>query len=243
MIYKIEKPYRVTKKLGAFISLLLFFALFEGALMGVEEFLKIPLGNYWFIPLSVTLLTITALLFIKDFLLFLKIWIGYNTIASFLAIILFTLEIIYISLPLTWYFRVAIYSFLFLFCGALVYDIKNITKSFRSQNIEANINKNLYTYEENSTIASLYTLRSLSHNNYSESNLLIMKLFIFFGLPFVLLGKGASYFLVLGIGEYFSVRGYIVVVLGFILIVFIFAAALFPASTIAIRLKYKNDGK
>jgi len=70
-----------------------------------------------------------------------------------------------------------------------------------------------------------------------------MRMFMFFGLPFVLLGKGASYFLVLGIGEYFSVKGYIVVVLGFILMIFIFVAALFPAFMIAIRLQYRNDDK
>ena len=242
MIYKIEKPYKVIKKIGAFGSLVGLFIFFAGSFLMLEIFLNISLGNYWLIPLSVTLLTITALLFIKDFLLFLKIWIGYNTIASFLAIILFTLEIIYISLPLTWYFRVAIYFFLLLFYAVLVHDIKNMMSSLRLQDIETNINKNLYTYEENSTIASFYATTVLSKDNFDTNKVHIVKLLMFFGLPFVLLGKGASYFLVLGIGEYFSVKGYIFMAIGFILMMTLFVT-LIPAFTIAMRLQYKNDGK
>ncbi len=214
-----------------------------GALLGIEKFLNIPLGNYWFIPLSITLLTILVLILVKDLLLFLKIWMGYNAIVTFLAIVLFTFEIIYISLPLTWYFRIAIYSFLLLFYSALVYDIKNIISSLRSQKVEANINKNLHTFEQDSQIALNYAFKVLSKNNYTENKLLLMKLLMFFGLPFVLLGKGASYFLVLGMGEYFSVEGYIVVVLGFIFMVFMFVAAFFPAFTIAMRLRYENNSK
>ena len=114
--------------------------------------------------------------------------------------------------------------------------------SLCSQNIEANINKNLHVFEKDSTIASFYATKVLSKDNFDTNKVYIIKLLMFFGLPFVLLGKGASYFLVLGVGEYFSIKGYIFMVIGFILMMVILVA-LFPAFTIAMRLQYKNDGK
>jgi len=240
---KIEKHYQIVNKFGAFGFLTFSFIFFIGSLLMIEIFLKIPLDTYWYIPLLITLLTILTLLFVKDLLLFLKIWLGYNTIVSFFAIVLFTFEIIYISLPLPWYFKITIYSFLLLFYGILFYDIKNIITSFQSHDIRANINKNLHNFAEDSKIQSLLALRSLTHNNYNTNKLLMMKLFLLFGLPFALMGKGASYFLVLGAGEYFSAKEYIFIVIGFILMIFIFVIIFPPFFKIAMRLKYKNDDK
>jgi len=243
MTYKIEKRYRVIKKFGALVTLLFFFIFFVGSLLMIEIFFDKPLGNYWFIPLSITLLIFIALLFVKDLLLFFKIWMGYNTVISFLTIVLFTLEIIYLSVPLICYFKVAIYFFLLLLWSALIYDIKNAFSSFQSKNIEYNINKNLRAIEKNSTLELFYANIALKKDNYRENKTIMLKILFFFGLPFVLLGKGASYFMVLVIGEYFSVEEYIFIFLGFILMMFMFLIVFLNFSLIVVRLKYKNNDK
>lgn len=218
---KTKVKYLIGNKFAGLGFIIFTFILFLGAVLITRNIYPNFLSPSFFLSLFI----FVVLLLIKDLFLFIRIWALYNLSILILSIIFITHFLINIYLSIDGWIANTLIVFILVFYTAFIYDTFSIFRNLKIKNIinleSMSISK--HKDKNNSYVFNIEDLMNIVGKiNTDVNKAFTMKLFYIIGLPFVLLGKGAAYFLTLGVGEYLNAKEYIMATLSFVLIMVIF---------------------
>jgi len=197
-----------------------------GALIIFQNIFKIESNIYQISFFYFSLVVLLGLIFIKKLILFFKIWTFYILVSVSISIVLFIVFFLFVASNSDVLIKTIIYLFLILYISSLLYDSARIYKRYKGNKKEVELK--LLTYLKNKNIcivSAIDFINFLKTYHQDETKTITGKFFIIFGIPFVVFGKGASYFFAIGIGEYLDTREYLFGAIGIIFVGFILIAS------------------
>ena len=233
---KIEK---VDKQL---VFLLIFISVFllEVSLASINTIHPLP-SLVFYLPLYATLLYIISVYLVRNLIYHYRVMYMYILIVFFIANILYAYFLVSVGMMQGGIVMWMIFTFMGLFYGTFLWDffmglpyLRKVLDVFQKR-VNKHLQKNT---NDNEILINGRNFFKLDVERDRKSILMIV--LGIFVLPFALLGKGAAYFLGIGLSQYFDAHAYVISVLSFPGTLFFFT--LFTPPTVALwRLKYPNE--
>ncbi len=235
-IFKINK---IKKELrNAYISVfIMIILLLESSFIAVNTIYPLP-SFVFYLPFYTTLLYIVSIFLVRDLIYYYRIATTYIFILLFIAIICYSYFLVRVGMMQGGIVMWIIFAFLGLFYGTFLWDFfmglfysKKILQLYqqRLQLLSEKHKDDRYIYVNGPEF--------MKPKDIEKKKSILGVVSIVFMLPVALLGKGASYFLGIGLSQYFDAHAYILSAIGFpitLLLVMLFS----PFMIAFWRLKY-----